>query len=77
MAPCNMDNGLAFIPGVPGFPPGAFWETRVTNPAAEVLMVGVGRVWFWGDAGERHKKPPAEAGGLRVVWLPGCHAIWV
>jgi hypothetical protein len=26
---------------------------------------------------EWHEKPPAEAGGLRVVYLPGCHAMWV
>ena len=48
---CGMENVMVFMPGVPGFPPGASWSTR-----------------------ERHKKPPAEAGGLRVTRLPVHHA---
>jgi hypothetical protein len=47
----SMDGGVVFTPGVPGFPPGAFWNAR-----------------------RFHKKPPAGAGGLRVAYLPGCHA---
>ena len=27
----SMDHGAAFVPGVPGFPPGAFWVARVTH----------------------------------------------
>ena len=29
------------------------------------------------DMRERHKKPPAGAGGHRVASHPGCHAMWV
>ena len=27
-----MDGGMVFMPGVPGFPPGASWATRATLP---------------------------------------------
>jgi len=47
------------------------------KPEARVLVVQVLRSCARLDARERHKKPPAEAGGLRVVCLPGCHVMRV
>ncbi len=47
------------------------------KPEARVLVVRVLRSCARLDSRERHKKPPAEAGGLRVVCLPGCHVMRV
>ena len=97
---------MVFIPGVPGFPPGASWRAVPKSPRREPGdsgwrgfpvamregaeqprrmrpngMVGrdgvhsrCPRVSTRGFLARGPKKPPAEAGGLRVARLPGCHA---
>jgi len=103
---CGMAGGLVFMPGVPGFPPGAFWRAVHKKPPAEAGGLRVtclpahhafrfrcgthapscgmagGLVFISGVPGfppgafwrAVHKKPPAEAGGLRVACLPAHHA---
>jgi len=98
--------GMVFIPGVPGFPPGASWRAvpksprrkpgdsgwrgfpvamrEGAEPPRRMRPNGMGvrdgvhsrcpRVSTRGFLARGPKKPPAEAGGLRVAWLPGCHA---
>jgi len=69
------------MPGVPGFPPGASWNVdgpersgasvsgrraRLRGSRVVRLFVRVFRFGLRIDARERHKKPPAGAGGHRV-----------
>ena len=61
--PSCMDGGKAFMPGVPGLPPGASWARASLPHGIPCRPVP--------------KKPPAVAGGLRVAHRPGSHSLLV
>jgi len=79
--PSCMDGGKAFMPGVPGLPPGASWAHTQHGTNRPGLPPGAS----WAHASLPHgtpcrpvpKKPPAAAGGLRVAHRPGSHSLRV
>ena len=56
---CGMDAGAVFVPGVPGFPPGAFWQ-RVARDRGRAVR----------HRGFNHTSPAATAGSTKILPSP-------